>query len=379
MGVPPHPGAEESRFIPHVADFEWTGFTGRPWPSIPCEAFGDLAGKSILITGAGGSIGSALAKTLVTFPLRRLLLFDHAEGGLAALQRRSAAERVTSTAEYILGDVCDRLLVRNIFRQHKVDAVFHAAACKHVPLLERNLFTAASVNIFGTRTMLEEACDAEVDHFVLLSTDKAADPISVLGATKRVAELVTLLPQGNGTSNKVLRLCNVLGSAGSVAVVFAEQMKRGEPMTVTHPDAERFFISPEEAVAYLLRVLTLRQRDSLWIPNLSTPQTVESLARFQAGINAANTGITYSGLRPGDKLRESLWSAEESPIDVGAGALIRLQTYLPAQGELDSALSHMLDAISERNIPRLIGTLQSVVPTYHPSEMVLSGSGMVRE
>ena len=362
------------------ADFDWTRFTGRPRPSIVPEKIGSLAQKTVLITGAGGSIGSALAQTLAVFPLRRLPLLDHAEAGLAALQRRFAAERNACTAEYTLGDIRDVALLRSLFQERRVDIVFHAAACKHVPLLETNPFTAASINVLGTRAVLEEAVSAEVEHFVLLSTDKAADPISVLGVTKRVAELVTLTAQKRYPSTKVLRLCNVLGSAGSVAPIFAEQLRRGERMTVTHPEAKRFFISPEEAVQYLLRVLTAGQTGSLWIPNLSAPQTVESLASFLAGMRASNTkGPVYTGLRPGDKLIESLWSAEEAPTGSETGALIRLQTLLPWLDHLVSEFNQLADAVSERNLAKLLEVLQRLVPTYRPSRTVLGPEVVRRE
>ncbi len=346
-----------------VDEIDWTLFTGRLSPFLDPKTCGYLASETILITGAGGSIGSALAKTVATLKPDRLMLLDHAEAGLAQLGRSLAPD--SNPAEFILGDFRDPAVLDSIFGKRRVHTVFHAAACKHVPLLESNPFTAVSINALGTGTLIEAARHARTDQIVLVSTDKAVEPVSVLGVTKRIAELIALTAELPST--KVLRLCNVLGSTGSVAPVFREEIRHGGPITITHHEAKRYFITVEEAVCHLLHVSLADSAPALWVPHIPEQQSIESLAVFLMSSLRSHAELTYTGLRPGDKLEEKLWSEDEYPVDRTPEALVRLDTPLPVGDRLSSKLDLLRRAVRHRSLGDLLQALQDLVPAYRPS------------
>ena len=287
----------------------WDGFLApSPAAGIAIDP-GEFRGKRVLITGAGGYIGSALARALSQFSLDRLVLLDHAEHGLYQLEQDLQETASAPAPIYVVGSVLYEALVRELFARNRFNVVFHAAALKHVPLMERNPLAAIETNVFGMRTVAAAAAQYEAERLLLLSTDKAVEPISILGASKRLAEMI-VLANDSATRMTAVRLCNVLGSTGSVAPHFVRQIQRGEPVTVTHPEATRYFLSLRDTVQVLLAAATQAVAAKLVIPRLTLPTRITDLAQFL--ISERKNTVIYTQLRPGDKLHESMTSAQET-------------------------------------------------------------------
>jgi FlaA1/EpsC-like NDP-sugar epimerase len=356
--------------VPHSASKEsgidWYSFLTRPrLPSPASASLAPLRDASILVTGAGGSIGSALSLELARLQPRQLLLLDTSEQSLHRLQSLLGASVSTSNCHLILGNIADLLLLEELFEAHRPDFIFHAAAHKHVSLLEDHPLEAIANNTLGTLTLARCAKAHSHARMVLLSTDKAVAPISILGATKRIAELITLANNG-----VVLRLGNVLGSEGSVSETFLRQIHTGGQITITDPEAQRYFLTREEAVDLLLTSAVAAPSGSTLVPLLKQQSSVASLAEFliAASPNGAKPAIQHIGLRPGEKFREALWSSTEQPL------LTERQGYFEiVEPPLDhplfnTALMHLNEALIMRDLPRAIEIVQKLVPDYKPSE-----------
>src|SRR5271163_2014265 len=297
---------------------DWTDFLGRP-PVAVDAALADSAvhGKSVLVTGAGGSIGFGVARAILTGRPRSLVLLDLSEGALYESYRQLSALSNRSECEIIpvTGNIVDPRLLDYLLHQHRPDLIFHAAAYKHVPLMERNPFSAIANNAIGTHRLVAAALRADVGRFIAISTDKAVNPRSIMGASKRIAELVVLSHAANDVLMNVVRLCNVLGSSGSVAPIFGEQARNGLPLTVTHANAQRYFLSPAEAEIAILQTSACPVWGRVLIPDCGAAFQVVDLARHIAAAYGIGKGqdarIEFIGLRPGDKLREDLLSENE--------------------------------------------------------------------
>lgn len=335
----------------------------------PREMLQDLCRASILIVGAGGSIGSALARRLAALEPSRLVLLDASESHLDVLQRRWAREPCAVPAVFRLGSVGDRALLEEIFAAHAPQLVFHAAAFKHVPLLESQPLAAMENNIFGTLALAEVATGARI---VLLSTDKAVEPASVMGATKRVAERIVLSVGG-----KALRLGNVLASRGSVVEVFASQIAAEDPLTVTDPVARRYFLTIDEAVNLLLAAALAPEPLALLAPALPEPHSIADLARFMARELAPGRAIpiSFTGPRPGDKKKEQFWSTTESARPATAEGLLSIESPALSHGQLRSVLARLRAALDARDVLAALSHLKALVPDYTPSPAVLSLAG----
>ncbi len=269
----------------------------------------------------------------------------------------------------ILGSVNDSALLGEVFAQHAPQIVFHAAAYKHVALLESHPLAAIQNNALGTQSLIECARNHGPVRIILLSTDKAVAPISILGASKRIAELVTLANGGT-----VLRLCNVLGTEGSVVETFRHQIAAGGPVTIAHPDAERYFITCTEAVDLLLTCSVEARLGALFVAAVQRPHRVQALAEFLIShdSNAASLPIKCSGLRTGDKLREDLWSANEQPGTANAQGLVELRYPQMLLPDCVEKIAHLHSATNNRDLPRALEILQQLVPDYTPSTTVLA-------
>jgi FlaA1/EpsC-like NDP-sugar epimerase len=299
-------------------------------------------GKRILVTGAGGSIGSELCRQLVRMGPAVLLLAERDETNLFDIDRELRQDRLDDICEPLLVDICDTKLMAEVFRQHRPDVVFHAAAYKHVPMMERFPHEAVRNNVFGTVRLAELADRHGVSSFVMISTDKAVRPSSVMGASKRLAEMaVQQIAPNSRTSFSCVRFGNVLGSRGSVVSIFRRQIQDGGPVTVTHPGAMRYFMTVAEAAHLVIQAGTLGSRGEVFLLDMGEPVKIIDLARQMislSGATEATIPIKIVGTRPGEKLFEELKTdaekIEKTPLrkiyrcSVGAIDGARLQATL---------------------------------------------------
>jgi FlaA1/EpsC-like NDP-sugar epimerase len=333
-----------------------------------------LRGRRVLITGGGGSIGRALVQAVRRCDPAALIVIEQDEGALFELRQSLASAPLTFGAACLLGSFGDEGLVDAVFRQHEPEIVFHAAAYKHVTLLEENPFAAVENNVLRTRTLLGTALRHGVDHFVLISTDKAVDPASVMGATKRVAELLLQSVPTARTCVSAVRLGNVWGSQGSVVPVFLERLARGLPLVVTDPQASRYFLSMDEAVSALFAALKPRPMGTVLLPELGAPVRIVDVAQALMEMHGSSVPMEFSRLGAGEKRIESLLAEDEvllnSPPEEHA-ALRVVSGPAISLDEIHAALCSLEEALTSRDLPALVAALQRCVPRYAPSEVVL--------
>ena len=355
--------------VPHAASpvsaIDWYRFLERPrLPSPAPQSLEQLRDASILVTGAGGSIGSALSLQLARLHLRNLVLLDTSEQALHRLQWTLADAALPSQPHLVLANIQDKAHLEQIFATHLPQIVLHAAAYKHVPLLEEHPLEALGNNALGTLTLADCAKKFNAARFVLLSTDKAVAPISILGASKRIAEQIAIAHQGI-----VLRLGNVLGSEGSVSETFLRQIASGSSLTITNPHAERYFLTCEEAVDLMLLSATVARAGSLIVPRLSRQHKIASLAEFllSARPHGVKPPIAFTSPRPGDKIRESLWASDEQPLDTATPAYFEIETQPFDLMLLRRELQYLENTVRERDLQRALQIVLQLVPTYTPS------------
>jgi FlaA1/EpsC-like NDP-sugar epimerase len=273
---------------------------------------GYLTGKRVLVTGAGGSIGSELCRQISRFGPEELIMLDRNESGLHSVELSIKGRAMLDSNDLVLGDIRDVDFLRRLFEQRRPQVVFHAAALKHLPLLERAPGEAIKTNVWGTLTVLEAATDAGVERFVNISTDKAADPVSVLGYSKRIAERLTShFATKQQDAFLSVRFGNVLASSGSVLTTFHEQLKAGGPLTVTHPDVTRYFMTVEEACELVIQAGAIGRPGEVLVLDMGTPVRIAEVAERLAGQAKRPTRVTFTGLRPGEKLHEVLLGVRE--------------------------------------------------------------------
>jgi FlaA1/EpsC-like NDP-sugar epimerase len=346
---------------------DWHSFLARPRLPAPSDAaLGQLRYASILVTGAGGSIGNALSMRLAALHPRRLLLLDASEQALYRLQSSLNDVGLLTHARLILGNCNDSPLLEDILEPRQL--IFHAAAYKHVPLLEHHPLEAIANNTLATLTLSGSASRAGAARIVLLSTDKAAAPASILGATKRIAERIVLAHDGIA-----LRLANVLGTEGSVSETFARQIAAGSPITVTTSDARRYFLTGPEAVDLLLASAIAAPARTLLAPQLAEQHSIAELAQFLSNqfspLNAAP--IVFTGHRPGDKPREVFWSSDEQPSRSSIAGMIQIHSS-PGKSELaPHTMKTLCEAVGNRDLPLAIECIARIVPGYSPSETII--------
>jgi FlaA1/EpsC-like NDP-sugar epimerase len=281
---------------------------GRTAQAIP-DASQLVEGRAVLVTGAGGSIGAELCRQLATLDVRRLILVERAETPLFYIEEHLRRKHPEVDVVPLLADVTDSRAVDRIFSRERPEVVFHAAAHKHVPLCESNVPAAVIANVRGTRLIVEAARAYESGVLIFISTDKAVDPSSVMGATKRIGErLVAELPTG-----VIVRFGNVLDSQGSVLELFRQQIAEGGPVTVTHPDMTRYFMSIPEAVKLILLAGLVGKPGFVHVLNMGQPIRILDLAKDLIGDR--KIPIAFTGLRPGEKLEECLFGANEERVE----------------------------------------------------------------
>ncbi|MGH9136085.1 MAG: polysaccharide biosynthesis protein [Acidimicrobiales bacterium] len=279
---------------------------------------GYITGRRVLVTGAGGSIGSELCRQLHRFAPDRLVLLDRDESALHGTQLLLEGRALLDSPDVVVADIRDRDRLYEVFERARPQVVFHAAALKHLPLLELHPSEGVKTNIWGTQHVLDAAASVDVDRFVNVSTDKAADPTSVLGYTKRIAERLTAAQAQRATGTYLsVRFGNVLGSRGSVLSAFRSQIEVGGPVTVTHPDVTRFFMTVEEAVQLVIQAGAMGGPGEALVLDMGEPVRILDVARQLVASSQRRVEIVFTGLRPGEKLREVLHAADESPRPSG--------------------------------------------------------------
>jgi FlaA1/EpsC-like NDP-sugar epimerase len=320
------------------------------------EIRGLIAGKRVLVTGGAGSIGSELCRQIVDNDAACLICLDKDENGLFRLEQELRKRRPGMECVFCLGDIKDADGMAALFEARGPEIVFHAAAYKHVPILQFHPGVAIRNNVGGTRNMARLAQRSGVERFVMISTDKAVRPTSVMGATKQIAEKV-IMDLGRGTPESTrfstIRFGNVLGSAGSVVETFLKQIKQGGPVTVTHPDIERYFMTIAEAVQLVLFAATMGRGDDVFILDMGAPVKIDSLARQMiqlAGLTPdVDVAVEYTGLRPGEKLYEELWTESESPLPTENAGVQRTANSRPLPGNLQERVDSMLAASARQD------------------------------
>jgi len=335
-----------------------------------------LEGRVLLITGAGGSIGSELSRQVCDFAPREVILVDRSENALFQLGLDLSTNRPQQHFVPVIADIQDVSAMRETFALHRPDVVFHAAAYKHVPLMEQSCFQAVTNNIFGTYNVALVARQFGCKNFVMISSDKAVKPTNVMGVTKRIAELIILGLQHEHTRYVAVRFGNVLGSNGSVVPIFQQQIAAGGPVTVTHPEARRFFMTIPEAVQLVLQASTMGVASDIFVLEMGQQILIADMARNLIRLSGLEPDqdipIIYTGLRPGEKLFEELMLDGEG-IKPTSHPKIRVLDGGPVSFE---QVQHWLDELSAlveaKNVYGLIQTFQRIVPEYKPSDEILA-------
>jgi FlaA1/EpsC-like NDP-sugar epimerase len=266
-----------------------------------------IKGKRILVTGGAGSIGSEIVRQLVNFNASSVTVFDNAEASMFHLEQEISRSNPKSHVKYVIGDVRDKYRLEEVFESFKPNIVFHAAAYKHVPMMEANPIEAIKTNVLGTKHVADISFMNEVEKFVMVSTDKAVNPTNIMGATKRIAELYTQFLETKSSTNFIVtRFGNVLGSEGSVIPTFIKQIERGGPVCVTHKEVIRYFMTIPEACQLVLQAGVLGKGGEVFLFDMGEPVSITDLAKKLIKHFKSDAEIKYIGLRPGEKLYEEL-------------------------------------------------------------------------
>jgi FlaA1/EpsC-like NDP-sugar epimerase len=347
-----------SLFVP-----DWPAILGRTGPEPRPVGFAGLAGATILVTGAGGFIGAETVRVLAASRAAKIVLLDICEQYLFDISSEMADRGHGSRCVPVLGSVTDAALLDALFAEHRPEIVIHAAAHKHVPLMESNPIAAVATNAIGTWIVAQAAERHGARHMLLVSTDKAAAPSSIMGAAKRIAELVMLAP--SHTSRAALRLVNVIGSPGSFGPLFAAQIARGGPVTVTHPDARRWFLTLRETTRCLPEAVL---QTGLLVSRPGDSIRIAELAQRMIAASGREIPIVFTEPRPGEKVDEVLLAPDEQ-LGSPAGFYVR-RIVSPPQDHLESHLARLEAAIAARDGAVMLRLVSELVPGYQPSALV---------
>lgn len=341
-------------------------------------------GTTVFVTGAGGSIGSEICRQLLAFPLETLVLIERSEAALYTIDMELRNKKKSCRIVNALGDVTDTGRMRSLLEKHRPDIILHVAAHKHVPMLEMHPGEAVKNNVFGTAQMAELADEFEVSHFVYISTDKVVNPSSIMGVSKHIAEnYVHAMSTESNTKFVVVRFGNVLGSAGSVVPFFQEQIRRGGPLTVTHPDMKRFFMAIHEASQLVLQAAAMGRGGEIFVLEMGEQIKIVDLARDLirlSGLPRDAIEIVFTGIRPGEKLYEELYFDDEQRFPTGHPKLHSALHRPIALGELRETLlelQHLVDGNADNLLVRLRELVpEFTVPEYSAFES--SNAGYIR-
>ena len=371
------------RLVEQIREVRLEDLLGRPPVECRENSFaGGSAGKIVLVTGAGGSIGGELCRQIARLEPRALIGLDQAETALYQIEQEMRERFPQVVFHPAVGDIQNGRRLAELFRAYRPDVVYHAAAYKHVPMMEAHLFEAIENNVFGTCNLAAAAMSAGVETFVLISSDKAVRPANVMGASKRLAELVCLAAGASAKHTRFLavRFGNVLGSSGSVIPLFQRQIASGGPVTVTHPEMRRFFMTIPEAAQLVLQAAALETASpgpggKIFVLNMGEPVQIVDLARKMILLNGLRPGkdirIEFTGVRPGEKLYEELSAYEEDTFPTShAGIRVFLGKRIRPE-QLAFSLKNLRSCVETRDAPGVLECIKDLVPGYHPSESAL--------
>jgi FlaA1/EpsC-like NDP-sugar epimerase len=310
-----------------------------------------IRGKTILLTGAGGFIGSALAEAIMRLKPGHLILLDHSERNLNEIDLKLAATTGRDLYTSVLGDICEPRLLSEVLQRYRPHTVYHAAAFKHVPLMETNPFAAVANNALGTYNLAK-----------------------LVGASKRVAELALLNLDSSRTRMSAIRLGNVWGSQGSVVPTFLNQISQGGPITVTHPEVSRYFLKIDEAVELIFLASAPEEGSGIFIPQLRAPMKIVDVAQQLIGQHRSKVEkaipVIFTGLRTGDKMSEEFLSEEEVAEPTIDRRLFRVTNKKIPNDRFDLAMNELSNSVEERDLTAMVETLCKIVPTYRPTKLL---------
>jgi FlaA1/EpsC-like NDP-sugar epimerase len=341
---------------------------GRETIQIDLEAVrNQIAGRTVLVTGAAGSIGSELCRQILDYCPARLICLDQSETGLYFLCLGLVEHKNGARVAFSVGDVCDAERVRSLLHEFSPEIIFHAAAYKHVPMMESNVHEAVKNNVLGFIGLLDLADEANCKNFVLISSDKAVNPTNVMGATKRICELIISSRPANGMRCVSVRFGNVLGSSGSVVPVLKQQLSNRQPLTITHPDIKRFFMITPEAVALVLQAFAIGAHGDILVLDMGEPVKILDLARSLirlSGKSEQDVEIQFTGLRDGEKLNEELFYEHEKVTPTSCDKIKRTNGSLRDWTSLCRQLDELRASLTIDGASPIRAKIRDIVPEY---------------
>ena len=359
-----------------ISDIEIEDLLGREPVKFDLKCVSEmLKDKVVLVTGGAGSIGSEICRQVLSFGIKKVIIFDLNENGLFSIGNEL---NLTHSGRFktVVGNIRDKKRVDEVMQRYKPQIIFHAAAYKHVPMMETNPIEAVENNVFGTKNVMESAIEHNVEYFTLISTDKAVNPTNVMGATKRITELLCKYMSlfKSGTKFSAVRFGNVLGSNGSVIPVFQEQIRRGGPITVTDRDIQRYFMTIPEAVQLVMEASSLTKGGELFVLDMGEMIKIYDLATTMIRLSGLkpekDIKIEITGLRPGEKLYEELQLSTESLAKTENERIFLFKSDFIDIDKFDREFRKLQDALISRDLKNILTQIKKLVPTYTRSEYV---------
>ena len=335
----------------------------------------EVAGKVVMVTGAAGSIGSEICRQLLTYQPAKVVMLDQAESPMYDLQfelkNTESLKPMVERMAFVIANVKDRRRMEEVFREYKPQVIYHAAAYKHVPFMEENPYEAIYVNVFGTKNIADLAIEYGTEKFVMISTDKAVNPTNVMGATKRMAEIYIQSRSTDITHFVTTRFGNVLGSNGSVIPLFKKQLAAGGPLTVTHKDIIRYFMTIPEACNLVLEAGAMGQGGDIFVFDMGKPVKIYDLARKMIQLSG-RTGIEIKeiGLRPGEKLYEELLATKENNIPTHHPKILRAEVRRYALDAINKEYAELWELMPTLDDMRLVAKMKDIVPEFKSNNSV---------
>lgn len=335
----------------------------------------EVAGKIILVTGAAGSIGSEIVRQVIRFGPKRIILLDQAESPLYEMEMELYDKYKQQAYKVVIGDIRNKERMENVFRTYKPNIVFHAAAYKHVPMMELNPSESLLTNVFGTKNLADLSVQYGVEKFVMVSTDKAVNPTNVMGASKRVAEIyIQSLNKNTATKFITTRFGNVLGSSGSVIPRFRQQLENGGPITITHPDITRYFMTIPEACQLVLEAGAMGNGGEIFIFDMGESVKIVDLAKKMIKLSGLvldkDVKIVYTGLRPGEKLFEELLSDHENTLPTHHKQILVAKVKEYDFAEVSGEIGELITLFKEQNNTSIVSKMKELVPEFKSNNSV---------